>query len=418
MTEMPCCRQQSPSLLSPWRSRCQWTATLLLLLIPWLHIDGNSLFRIDIPELTLYFFGQTLRIEELYLVLLFSLALTLGFLLITMLLGRVWCGWLCPQTTLTDLAEWFASRLGLCGAKGQKTRAVGKRFLLHFFYVLLALLVSSNLLWYFIEPLSFFSKLASAQLHYSTWICLLTVALTVYLDLALVRRLMCSEFCPYGRFQTALADKSTLALHLPPAELERCIKCNSCVRVCPMQIDIRKGYQVECINCGRCLDACRLVMAKRNQAGLISYSFGIEGQGLKALLNARTMLLSLVTLTLVIVLFFAIHQRPAASLKIAVSHMVSSRTLKDGQRATFFNAWVNNRSNHQANYRIEARQSGNGKPLTLKGQTNQIEMQAGENLRIDFVLVTPVPKPRLDVEFVLMDQNGSEMALSEAYIEE
>ena len=98
--------------------------------------------------------------------------------------------------------------------------------------------------------------------------------------------------------------------------------------------------------------------------------------------------------------------------------MVSSRTLKDGQRATFFNAWVNNRSNNQANYRIEARQSGNGKPLTLKGQTNQIEMQAGENLRIDFVLVTPVPKPRLDVEFVLMDQNGSEMALSEAYIEE
>jgi polyferredoxin len=112
MTETSCPAKKS-TLLSPWRRRCQWGTTLLLLLIPWFRIDGNSLLRIDIPGLTLYFFGQTLRIEDLYLVLLFSLALTTGFLLITMLLGRVWCGWLCPQTTLTDLAEWFSSQFGL-----------------------------------------------------------------------------------------------------------------------------------------------------------------------------------------------------------------------------------------------------------------------------------------------------------------
>lgn len=98
--------------------------------------------------------------------------------------------------------------------------------------------------------------------------------------------------------------------------------------------------------------------------------------------------------------------------------MASSRILKDGQRATFFNAWVNNRSNSPATYRIEARQSENGAVLTLKGRTTQLKMQAGENLRIDFVLITPVPKPRLDVEFILRDHNGAEIALSEAYIEE
>jgi cytochrome c oxidase accessory protein FixG len=417
MTETSC-PTQKPSLLSPWRRFCQWTITLLVLLIPWLQIDGESLLRIDIPELTLHFFGQTLRIEELYLVLLFSLALTLGFLLVTMLLGRVWCGWFCPQTTLTDLAEWTATRLGLRGKKGQSGQGFGKKFVLHSFYLLLAFLVSSNLLWYFIEPLDFFFKLITLELHYATWICLLTISLAIYLDLTLIRRLMCSEFCPYGRFQTVLADHSTLALHLPPVELARCIKCNSCVRVCPMQIDIRNGYQVECINCGRCLDACRQVMAKRNQPGLISYTFGTEGKGVKALLNLRTLLLSTVTLTLVIVLIFAAHQRPAASLKIAVSHMASSRALKDGKRATFFNAWVNNRSNSPATYHIEARQAENGGSLTLKGKTRQIKMQAGDNIRIDFVLVTPVPKPRLDVEFILRDQNGTEIALSEAYIEE
>src|SRR5210317_1756579 len=126
----PSCPTRAPALLSPWRRRCQWGATLLLLLIPWFRIKGDSLLRVDIPELSLYFFGQTLRIEELYLVLLFSLLLTLGFLLITMVLGRVWCGWLCPQTTLTDLAEWFASRLGLRGKQGQPNEGVVQKLIL------------------------------------------------------------------------------------------------------------------------------------------------------------------------------------------------------------------------------------------------------------------------------------------------
>ena len=243
--------QTQPRLLSPWRRRCQWAVTLLLLLIPWVQIAGNSLLRVDIPELTLYFFGQTLRIEELYLVLIFSLAMTLGFLLITMLLGRVWCGWFCPQTTLTDLAEWLAARLDLQEKKGQNEKGFGKKLALHSFYLALAFLVSSNLLWYFIKPLCCLLYSLNIIIHNATGICLLTVAIIIYLDLALIRRLLCSEFCPYGRFQTVLADKSTLALHLPPAELARCIKCKSCVRVCPMQIDIRDGYQVECINCGR-----------------------------------------------------------------------------------------------------------------------------------------------------------------------
>ncbi len=400
--------------IGPRRRWFQWASTLVLLLLPWLELDGKSLLRIDIPGLRLYLFGQVLRIEELYFVLLAALIFVLLFLLITVVLGRVWCGWACPQTTLSDVAEWLARRLGLTVRHNKVHGTLPSKILLQGIYLGLAFLVASNLLWYFIPPRLFFVRLFSLDLNSAAWITFIATGLLVYLDLAVVRRLMCSDFCPYGRFQTALVDKATLTLHLPDTELDQCIDCGSCVRTCPMEIDIRQGFQVECTNCGRCLDACRKVMAKQKKPGLIRYTFGLHGEGVKGLFNPRVLLPACALVVLLVVLGITLVDRPSASLKVSVSHTVSSRTLADGRIGTFFNAWVNNRSRQPAVYTLQARQKKSGAMLPVKGQT-RAKLVPGENRRLDFVLVTPTDEPRT-VEFVLTDQQGTERAVTEAYI--
>lgn len=400
--------------IGPWRRGLQWACTLLILLLPWLKVDGKSVLRIDIPDLSLYLFGQVLRIEELYLVLLFSLMFILGFLLVSVVLGRVWCGWLCPQTTLSDIAEWTARRLGLSTRLNRLQGPAWKKLLLHGVYLLLGFLVASNLLWYFIPPPLFFLDLVTLNLHYAAWITFILTAMVVYLDLALVRRLMCREICPYGRIQTALVDRATLALHLPDTELNKCIDCGSCVRICPMAIDIRQGYQIECIHCGRCLDACRKALAQRGSPGLIHYTFGLHGEGTRGLLNPRVLLPAVLIVILLVVLSIALVSRPVASLKVAVSHTVESRQLTGDRTGTFFNVWIKNRGQQSSIFSLQARQAETGTLLPLKGQT-RATLAAGENRRLDFFLITPANES-LTVEFVLTDEEGLELSVAEAYI--
>ena len=403
------------SFIGPKRKLFQWASTLLILLVPWVRINGQSLLRIDIPEQSLYLFGQVLRIQELYLVLLATLIFVLGFLVITVVLGRVWCGWCCPQTTLSDVAEWTARKLGFTVKNYQLHGPFWRKALLQFLFLLLAFLVAANLLWYFIPPLAFFKQLITFDLHYAAWITFCTTWLLVYLDLALIRRLMCRDFCPYGRIQTSIVDKATLSLHLPEKELERCIECNSCVRICPMEIDIRDGYQVECTNCGKCLDACRRVMAKQNEPGLIRYTFGLHGEGIKNLLNPRVLLPATAMIAMVIILGISLVDRPTATLKIAVSHTALPRQLKDGSTATFFNGWVNNRSQTNSVFSLQARDKASGFPLVIKGQV-KTEIEAGGNKRLDFALVTK-NDTTTTVEFILIGKDGLELSVAEAYIE-
>jgi cytochrome c oxidase accessory protein FixG len=405
-----------PHRLGPWRQFFQWSCTLTLLATPFVRIDGRSLLRLDLPTLSLEAFGHTFRIEELYLFLLLAIALVLLFLLVTLALGRAWCGWACPQTTLVDLAEGFARLIGVRVTAGHMEANGWQTVLLQFFYLAVSLLVAANLVWYFVSPYDFFARLLAADLGGGILLTMAVTAGIVWLDLAFVRRLLCREFCPYGRFQTVLVDPGTLTLRYHPDEAARCIRCNACVRACPTGIDIRRGFQIECINCGRCLDACREVMALRGEPGIIRYTFGLEGKGLKALFNLRMGLVLVALAGVTTALVLSIVQLPGASLKLTRT-AAAPRLLEDGRLVNFFTVYVTNRATEAGAFTLDARLT-DGSPLEIRGSTPDLHLAAGERRRLDFALVAPAVSPGKSVPavFALLDSHGRVTARAEALI--
>jgi cytochrome c oxidase accessory protein FixG len=399
-----------PSLLGPWRRTCQWLTTLLVLATPFVSIDGNSLLRLDFTTLTLHVAGRTLPIEALWLLLLFTLLLVLLFLLVTLAFGRAWCGWACPQTTLVDLVEWCARRIGVKVSAGTMTASPWQQALMRLVYLALALLVGANLTWYFIAPADFFTELRAGSLHWAAWTLLGGTAAAVFLDLALLRRLFCKEFCPYGRFQTVLVDAGTLTLRYHPDEAPRCIRCGACVRACPTGIDIRNGYQVECINCGRCLDACREVMAHRHQAGIIRYTFGLHGRGLRALRNPRMALVATACLFLTAGLLVAATQRSPLTLKAARNPALLPQSVTEDRVINFFTVYLVNRSDRPvtASISVEAR------PLVVqwRGPDNRLRLAGNEHRRLDFGIEADAAQLAAapQIELVLQDAAGKRLA--------
>jgi len=390
--------------LAPWRGTLQWATSLALLLLPFARVGGESALRIDLPTRSLLAFGTVLRLEELYLFLLLVIGSVLGLLLLTLVFGRVWCGWACPQTTLADLAEGFARLLGARVGGGRVTPRPWQVPLLHGFYAALGVLVASNLIWYFVSPYEFFPLLLRGALPApAAWI-LAVVGAVVYLDLAFVRRRFCRSVCPYGRLQTALVDAGTLTLRVLPNQAHRCIECRACVRSCPTGIDIREGYQVECINCGRCLDACREVMERRGEPGLIGYTFGTAGLGPRALLTPRTAVVALATVSVFVGLLLAASSRPPLGLSVRLA-TAPPRPLPGGSSAVFFTAYASNRTGEKLDLALTAR-TPPGEALELRGPVGNLSLEAGARRELDFVLLAPAGDRPYPVVFRLAAPGG------------
>jgi cytochrome c oxidase accessory protein FixG len=283
----------------PWQ-RLRAVALFLLagvfLVGPWLQWDGRQAVWFDVPARRYYLFDLTFWPQDFIFLswLLIIAAFSLFFL--TTIAGRLWCGYACPQTVWTKFFMWIEWLTE--GDRNQRLRLdrgpwTGEKVLRkaakHGLWLLLATVVGTTFVGYFLPIRQLLPRIASFDVSTSEWIFLAIASLALYADAGWMREQICKYACPYARFQGAMFDTNTLTIVYDPnrgeprghrsravdhkaAGLGDCIDCGLCVHVCPTGIDIRDGTQYECIGCAACIDACDEIMEEVGYPkGLVRY---------------------------------------------------------------------------------------------------------------------------------------------------
>ncbi len=369
----------SLSRITPKRQLVQALLISAALLLPFLTVAGNPFLRMDIGLRTLFLAGIPVRVDQFYLLLLATLFISAVFLLLTVVLGRVWCGWLCPQTVFNDLAE-------LLGSYFRRFRSDFISDLMeHLSAIIISKIIAFNLFCWFIAPDQVLMRLLNFQLHPILFTTFLLVTLFGYLNLIIVRRSFCRSYCPYGRFQAALLDSGTLNLAFLEQTRHLCLRCGACVRTCPMNIDIREGFQIECISCGRCIDACRGVMdTHAGQAGLIDYRFG-EMPGSRAIFGRKTISLCVLSLLLGVALVWGLIGRNQDAFAVQRTASVEPRQMPDGFQVQPWRATLGNRSENIKTYSIRI-VSLEADKISLLGPVDDIRILANEHREVTFMI--------------------------------
>ena len=278
-----------------FRRAAGFLQALLITGLPFLVINGQSALRFDIAELKLYFFGSVIWIRELYLILFAVLFFLLFIISITAVFGRIWCGWLCPQTVLLNLSESISRLFG----------GLSRRVMLRFVLLPFSALVSLTILWYFVPPVRTMQLLFNDALITGFFLVQWVV---IYAELAFLGRKFCTTVCPYAMMQNALFDKDTLVIEYDKSRDTDCMKCHDCVKACPVGIDIKEGLQTDCIACTECIDACAAVTAQRNMKPFPGY----KGK----LLRPKTFWLGGATLVVGGTLALMVYSRPEVTFWI------------------------------------------------------------------------------------------------------
>ncbi|MCW5976461.1 MAG: 4Fe-4S binding protein [Bryobacteraceae bacterium] len=390
----------SPLTFHRLRKRIHVACFLAFLALPFFNV-----VRFDIPRERFYFFGYELWIQEfgsIFFALMFLMFLIAAA---SMFYGRVYCSYLCPQMIFSEASIAIEERLRKIVNKRFPSFAPPRRRLLAraLFYMVLAaasVFLAFVFIAYFIEPRDLFARLLSFDIVTAGGIAGAATTVVTFLDFALVRQRFCTTVCPYGYLQGMLADKSTLLVqYRDGAGAGRaCIECKKCVRVCHMDIDIRDGpFQIECVHCGECIDACDEVLARLNKPGLIHYAWGergaLLGEGGKpwyyrlGLRDAKRVVVMFVLLFYASGLFVALSMRRAVRVEISPDRAQLFWRAENGDIVNRFRVKLANRGSRDANVVLSLDGLDGAR---LKLDPNPLPLDRGESLTREFeVAVAP-----------------------------
>lgn len=311
-----------------YRTWFSWFLMALMFSGPFIKIHDRPLLMLNVLERKFIIFGMVFWPQDLNIFALLMLTFIIFIVLFTVVFGRVWCGWACPQTIFMEmlfrkieyLIDGDAAQQRKLYKQEWNAEKIFKRVLKHTVFWALSFIIANTFLAYLISWDELKLMIVEGPAAHAGKLVALSIFTTVfYFVFAKLRDLVCVFICPYGRLQGLMLDRDSMVVAYdfvrgePRGKIKKgeenqnkgdCIDCHLCVQVCPTGIDIRNGTQLECINCTACIDACDEVMTKINKPkGLIRFA-SINGitKGEKLKLTPRNVAYSVVLILLLGVL--------------------------------------------------------------------------------------------------------------------
>jgi cytochrome c oxidase accessory protein FixG len=360
-------------------------------LTPWVRWDrGPNLpdqaVLVDLASRRFFFFWIEIWPHEFYFIAGLLIMAGLGLFLFTSALGRVWCGYACPQTVWTDLfilvERWIEgdrnARLRLQRQEKMDFRKARLRMTKWLSWLLISVLTGGAWVFYFTDAPTLLVDLFNFTAHPVAYGTILVLTATTFVFGGFMREQICIYACPWPRIQAAMMDEDTLTVGYrawrgeprgkarkgeDPDAKGDCIDCMACVNVCPMGIDIRDGQQLACITCALCIDACDDIMAKIGKPrGLIDYMALSDEVRERAgekprsawfhVFRPRTIMYTVLWSAVGLALLFALFIRQDIDMTVAPVRNPTFVTLSDGTIRNAYDLRLRNKNGEERPYRI------------------------------------------------------------------
>ncbi|MFN3168600.1 MAG: cytochrome c oxidase accessory protein CcoG [Phycisphaeraceae bacterium] len=426
-----------------WRRIVAWALIALFVALPFIKVNGEPIVLLDVLRRKFHLFGYTFLPTDTFLLALLMLSVFLSIFFVTALLGRVWCGWACPQTVYFEfvfrpIERFFDGRSGR-GGKPAKPPAAWRTVAKYVVFFLLCINLTHLFLAYFVGVDQLFAwSLGNPLNHPVAFGFILVCTAALMFHACFFREQLCIVACPYGRFQSVMLDESSMIISYDEGrgeprgklgkkkreafaeknkpEEERtvglevlstqgdCIDCGECVTTCPTGIDIRDGLQLECIACAQCIDACDAIMDRVGRPhGLIRYTSqnALKGRG-KGILRPRVVVYPLLVAIAFSAFLFVLINKATADVTPMRQLGRPFIVLDDGAIRNQVRLKIVNRDTVTRRYTVSAEPGG----VSVVMQGGSVALKAGESQTVAVDLTAPYAlfeRGRLDVNLKVSD---------------
>ena len=424
-----------------------WGLIALFVALPIVRVNGRPAVLLDFVHREFALFGLTFYPTDTFYLLLLGLAALVFVVLLTALLGRVWCGWGCPQTVYLEfvfrpIERWIEGKEHVRARRDAGPWSFDKAWRKAAkwgVYLVISLALAHVFVSYFVGWERLLAWMTSPPTE--QWGFFVMMAVTtglVLFDFGYFREQMCTITCPYARFQSVLLDEDSMIVSYDPNRgeprarrskkkieqeeaglvpaLGDCIDCLACVRTCPTGIDIRDGLQMECIACTQCIDACDDIMdAIGKPRGLIRYTSEHELEGVKTrVLRPRTVVYGLLLAALVTMLGVGIATRGDFDVDVARAVGEPFVELPDGTVANRLRFRVRNQTPHAAAFEVEPVEPASAEVRIVGVQP--VALASQEMKRVEAFVVVPRASfggsTQRDAAFRLVFSDGSQQVVT------